>query len=279
MSRPGEYRTEYNKQIAQFDEGLAAELEVRIGVECDSAFVVVDEGMVSAAGYVTYSGMEGDVHIYDLRTAMRPDADVEAYLCMVELIVEKAQEISSARHQKGLVRSFVNAAAVSTIDTMYAMGYSFGGARLEMELDSGEADEAGFMCCRKDYAITECKGEDEFEEYMSFYGREDLRVSIRNLLSLGARIFAGRFAGHMVSALIVCPGSSVQISNVYTQEPYRRRYFARDLLTYVIGMFRAQCAVFSLDVEAGNDGAISLYQSLGFDIQKVMAQMHYRLEE
>ena len=64
-------------------------------------------------------------------------ADVEAYLCMVDLIVEKAQEISSARHQKSLVRSFVNAAAVSTIDTMYAMGYSFGGARLEMELDSG----------------------------------------------------------------------------------------------------------------------------------------------
>ena len=63
-----------------------------------------------------------------------------------------------------------------------------------------------------------------------------------------------------------CVVGDGQITNLFVDLPYRRRGIARLLLERMIAEQAAETEIFSLEVRASNTAAISLYESLGFEI-------------
>jgi tRNA threonylcarbamoyl adenosine modification protein YeaZ/ribosomal-protein-alanine acetyltransferase len=57
-----------------------------------------------------------------------------------------------------------------------------------------------------------------------------------------------------------------QITNILVDVPYRRRGIGRKLLAYMLNDPVGEVETFSLEVRAGNEAAINLYQSLGFKL-------------
>ena len=277
MNTPVSYKEKYNKQIAEFAPELAKELKAGIGMEEGSALVVLDCARVTAAGYLSYGGKfkgkKGDRHDYDLHVASndaRSDEDFAYFLVTYRQMVKKLAE---QKNQLAELRIFVDTADVKFLDKLYQMSYCFGGAWLEMKRDGFRPGLELQPRCGEEFAVSVC-GAEEFEEYMAFYGREDLRESIKNKLVLGGRIYLGRLNGKLVSAAIACPRETVEITDVFTEEDYRDNYYAHDVVAFLIKEYRAKRKkVFTFPVKADNYIAVEFSQTLSFRLAKTAAEM------
>lgn len=282
MNEVVRYEASYNKQIAEFSPELAKELKADVGMVKECALVGMDQGRILCAGYLSYggkfTGKKGDRHDYDLHVAWREDATQEDYAYLLVKFRKMVSELAGKRKQLAELRIFVETANVEFLDKLYQMGYGFGGAWLIMKRGSFRAGIELNPRCGDEYVVSVC-GEDEFEEYMAFYGREDLRESIQNKLTLGGRIYLGRLNGKLVSAAIALPRENVEISDLYTVEDYRENYYAHDLVAFLIKDYRAKRKkVFTCAMKADNYIAIELCQALSFRVEKTAAEM-YRLAE
>ena len=277
------YESKHSKEIAEFNANLAKELKAGIMME-ESALVVLSEGKVSIAGYLTYggkfAGKKGDRHDYDLHVAWRDDASSEDYAHLLVVYRHMIKEIAKQKNQLAELRIFVDMANVKFLDKLCQMGYGFGDTWLEMKRDDHRAGlELSPKCQDEGYMVSTCSGEEEFEEYMTFYGREDLRESIKNKLTLGGKIYLGRLNGKIVSAAIACPRETVEISDLYTAEDFRGEYFAHDLTACLIKEYRTKRKkVFTMLIKANNFAAITFSQSISFRLSKAVAETYHLAE-
>ena len=83
----------------------------------------------------------------------------------------------------------------------------------------------------------------------------------------------------MVCSFVICPDETVEISNLFTAEDERRKYFAHDLLAYMIKQqHKAGKDIFTCYIPAKNYDAIYLAQKLGFKMDAAYARMYYLME-
>ena len=280
MNEVIKYAAKYNKQIAEFDPNLAKELKAGIHMESDSALVILDQEKVVIAGYLTYGGKfqgkKGDRHDYDLHTAWSDDAKEEDYAHLLVIYRHMVRDIAQKKSQLAEVRIFVDMTNVEFLDKLCQTWYGFGDTLLEMKRGGHRTgNELNPKCEEAGYDVNVCSGEEEFEEYMEFYGREDLRESIQNKIILGGQIYLGRLNGKIVSAAIACPREDVEISDLYTAEDFRENYYAHDLLARLIKDYRAKRKkTFTFRVKANNYGAIQLCQAISFRLSKMVAETY-----
>ena len=282
MNTPVSYEGKLNKQIAEFAPELAKELKAGIEMVAESALVTMDQGRVMVVGYLSYGGKfvgkKGDRHDYDVHVAWREDASEIDYAYMLVRYRHFVMELAEQKKQRAELRIFVDMASEKFLDKLYQMGYGFGGTWLVMKRGDFRPGIELNPRCGEEYVVSVCTSE-EFEEYMSFYGREDLRESIQNKLTLGGSIYLGRLNGKLVSAAIACPRDTVEISDLFTAEEYRECHYARDLVACLIKEYRAKRKkVFTFRTKAENYAAIYLAQALSFMLAKTQAEM-YRLTD
>ncbi len=79
-----------------------------------------------------------------------------------------------------------------------------------------------------------CTKEETFPEHIQFYEKDGLKESVVDKIGRGGSLYVAKHYYKMVCSFVTCPEETVEISNLFTAEDERRKYFAHDLLLYMI---------------------------------------------
>ncbi len=252
-------------------------------IKCDGSYVVLNE----KNAYVTYEGIimgkKGPRNKYELR--LKEDCGVDDFRRQLFTWHYKMKQLVDKKGQLGESDLSIDMANVELLDSAYDLGYAFDGVWYKMRLDYDEmrpwqheksCEESGFQVF---FVKGTCTKEETFPEHIQFYEKDGLKESVVDKIGRGGSLYVAKHYYKMVCSFVTCPEETVEISNLFTAEDERRKYFAHDLLLYMIEReHKAGRNVFTCLIPANNYDAIYCAQKLGFRMEKAYARMFYLLE-
>ncbi|MBQ3905973.1 MAG: hypothetical protein II743_04315 [Lachnospiraceae bacterium] len=252
-------------------------------IKCDGAYVV----MAEKNAYVTYEGIimgkKGPRNKYELH--LKENCSAEDFGRQIHTWHYKMKQLIDQKGQLGELDVTIDMANMELLNHIYDLGYAFDGTWYKMRLDYDEmrpfqhekqCEESGFQVfCVKGT----CTKEESFPEHIQFYEKDGLKERIVAKIDRGGSLYVAKHYYKTVCSFVTCPEETVEISNLFTAEDERRKYFARDLLLYMIEQqHKAGRDIFTCYIPAKNYDAIYCAQQLGFRMEKAYARMFYLLE-
>ena len=252
-------------------------------IKCDGSYVV----MAEKDAYVTYEGIimgkKGPRNKYELH--LKENCSAEDFGRQIHTWHYKMKQLIDQKGQLGELDVTIDMANMELLDRIYDLGYAFDGTWYKMRLDYDEmrpfqhekqCKESGFQVfCVKGT----CTKEESFPEHIQFYEKDGLKERIVAKIDRGGSLYVAKHYYKTVCSFVTCPEETVEISNLFTAEDERRKYFARDLLLYMIEQqHKAGRDILTCYIPAKNYDAIYCAQQLGFRMEKAYARMFYLLE-
>ena len=252
-------------------------------IKCDGSYVV----MAEKDAYVTYEGIfmgkKGPRNKYELH--LKEGCTADEFGRNIFTWHYKMKRLIDEKGQLGMMNLTIDATNVELLDHVYDLGYAFDGLWYQMRLDYDEmrpfqhekcCEESGFQVF---FVKGTCTKEETFPEHIKFYEKDGLKESIVDKIGRGGSLYVAKHYYDMVCSFVTCPGETIEISNLFTAEDERRKYFAHDLLLYMIEReHKAGRDAFTCLIPANNYDAIYCAQKLGFRMEKAYVRMFYLLE-